>query len=67
MLKTSGVHSRSKKFALTAKLVRCWAGPCKILFVACGEKVGPNLLLIEVRKGEPGREINARISMYRCK
>ena len=31
------------------------------------EKVGPNLLLTEVRKDEPGREINARVSMYRCK
>ena len=63
-LKTSEADFRSKKFALTAKRAQCWTGPYKILFVAPGttssnEKVGPNLLLIEVRKDEPGREINA--------
>ena len=72
VLKTSEADFRSKKFALTAKLAQCWTGPYKILFVGPGttsrnEKVGPNLLLIEVRKDEPGREINARVSVYRCK
>ena len=72
MLKTSEADFRSEKFALTAKLAQCWTGPYKILFVGPGttsrnEKVGPNLLLIEVRKDEPGREINARVSIYRCK
>ena len=72
MLKTSEADFRSKKFALTAKLAQCWTGPCKILFVgpattSSNEKVGPNLLFIEVRKDEPGREINARGSVYRCK
>ena len=72
VLKTSEADFRSKKFALTAKLAQCWTGPYKILFVGPGttsrnEKVGPNLILIEVRKDEPGREINARVSIYRCK
>ena len=72
VLKTSEAEFRSKKFALTAKLAQCWTGPCKILFVgpattSSNEKVGPNLLFIEVRKDEPGREINARGSVYRCK
>ena len=72
VLKTSEADLRSKKFAVTAKLAQCWTGPYKISFVGPGttssnEKVGPNLLVIEVRKDEPGREINARISIYRCK
>ena len=67
VLKTSEADYRSKKLALTAKLAQCWTGPYKILFVgpgttSDGEKVGPNLLLVEVRKDEPGREINARVS-----
>ena len=71
MLKTSETGSRSKKFALTAKLAQCWTGPNKIAFVGSritsdGIKVGPTLLLLEVRK-EPGREINARVFMYRFK
>ena len=69
MLKTGEADFRSKKFALTAKLAQCWTGPYKILFAGPGttsrnEKVDPNLLLIEVRKDEPGREINARVSVY---
>ena len=70
MLKTSEADFRSEKFALTAKLAQCWTGPYKILFVgpaSSDEKVGPNLLYIEVRKDELGREMNARVSMYRCK
>ena len=72
MLKTSEADYTSKKFALTAKLDQCWTGPYQILFVGPGttssnEKIGPNLILIEVRKDEPGREINARVSVYRCK
>lgn len=64
--------SSRKKFAFVAKLAQCRTGPYKILFVSPGtasrgEKVGPNLLLMEVRKDEPGREIAARVSMYRCK
>ena len=60
VLKTSEPDFRSKKFALTAKLAQCWTGPYKILFVGPGttngdEKVGPNVLLIEVRKDEPGK------------
>ena len=71
VLKTSEADFRSKKFALTAKLTQCWTGPYKILFVGPGttssdEKVGPNLPLIEVRMDEPGREINARVSIYRA-
>ena len=72
MLKTSEADFRSKKFALTAKRAHCWTGPYQILFVgprttSSNEKVGPNLILIEVRKNEPGREINARVSVYRDK
>ena len=29
--------------------------------------VGKKLLLLDIRKDEPGREINARVSVYRCK
>lgn len=32
-----------------------------------GKKVGPNLLSVEVRKDDLGREITARVSMCRCK
>ena len=72
MLKTSESDFRSNKFALTARLAQCSTGPYNILILGPGttssnEKVGPNLLLIEVRKDEPGREINARVSIYRCK
>ena len=72
VLKTSEADYRSKKFALTAKLAQCWAGPYKILFVgprtvSDGKKVGSNLLLLEVRSDEPGRETKARVSTYRCK
>ena len=72
MLKRSEADFRSEKFVLPAKLAQCWTGLYMILFVGPGttssnEKVGPNLLLIEVRKDEPGREINARVSIYRCK
>ena len=28
--------------------------------------VGRNVLLLEIRKDEPGREINTRVSIYRC-
>ena len=70
--KTRERDSRSKKFALAAKLAQCWTGPYKILFVgpgttSDGRKVGSNLLLLDFRKDEPGREINARVSTYRCK
>ena len=72
MLKTSEADFRSKKFALTAKRAYCWTGPYQILFVGPGttsrnEKVGPDVQLIEVRKAEPGIEINARVSVYREK
>ena len=71
-LKTRKTDSRSKKFVLSAKLAHCCTGPYEISFVgpgttSDGKKVGPNLLLLGVRKDEPGREINARVSMYRCK
>ena len=70
VLKTSEADFRSKKFALTAKRAHCWTGPYQILFVGPGttssnEKVGPNVQLIEVRKAEPGIEINARVFVYR--
>ena len=72
MFKTSEADFRSKEFPLTARLAQCSTGPYKILFVGPGttssnEKVGPNLILIEVRKDEPGREINTRVSVYRDK
>ena len=72
VLKTSEADLRSKNFTLTAKLAQCWTCPYKILFVGPGttisnEKVGPSWLLIEVLKDEPGREINTRVSIYRCK
>ena len=72
VLKPSETDSRSEKFALTAKLAQCWTGPYKILFVgpgttSDGKKDGPSLLLVEVRKNEPGSEVNARVSKYRCK
>ena len=71
VLKSNETDSRSKKFALTTKKAQCWTGLYKILFVGSGtrdgEKVGPNLVLVEARKDEPGREINARVSKYRCK
>ena len=44
----------------------------KILFVgpgtasSDGKMVGRNLLLLGIRKDEPGREMNARVSVYRC-
>ena len=72
MLKSNDPDSRSKKLALTAKLAQCWTGPYKVLFVgpgttSDGKEVGPNLLFVEVRKDALGREINARVSQYRCK
>ena len=56
MLKTSEADFRSKKFALTAKLARCWTGPYKILFVGPGttssnEKVGPKFAINRGSKG----------------
>ena len=72
MFKTSEADFRSKEFPLTARLAQCSTGPYKILFVGPGttssnEKVGPSLQLIESREDEPGTEINARVSTYRCK
>ena len=61
VLQTRETDSRRKKFALTEKLAQCWTGPYKISFVgprttSDGKKVGPNLLLLEVRKDDPRRE-----------
>ena len=71
VLKTNETYFRCKKFAVTAKLAQCWTGPYKILFAGPGttsrnEKVGPNLLLIEVRKDKSGKGINTRVCEYRC-
>ena len=60
VLKTREMDSRRKKFASTEKLAQCWTGPYKISLVdpgtnSDGKTVGPNLLLLEVRKDEPGR------------
>ena len=56
VLQTSEADLRSKKFALTAKLARCWTGPYKILFVGPGttssnEKVGPKFAINRGSKG----------------
>lgn len=62
----------TKSFALIAKLAYCWTGPYKVLLADPGEtpqreKVGPKLLLIDVRRDEPGKEINPRVSVLRVK
>ena len=71
-LKPTKGSSPQKSFALISKLANCWTGPYKVLFVGSGKtdngrEVGPKLILLEVRTDEPGREINARVSIQICK
>lgn len=72
VLKKQDGGSDRKSFAMVSKLALCWTGPYKILCVGPGKTrdgrvVGAKLVLLEVRKDEPGREINARVSVHRCK
>ncbi|CAB1105230.1 unnamed protein product [Ectocarpus sp. CCAP 1310/34] len=65
-------RGKEKSFALIPKLAHNWTGPYKVLFVGPGtdpegEKVGPNILYLDVNKDEPGTNINERVSVYRCK
>lgn len=71
VLKPPGKDTVARRgLALVAKLAYCWTGPYKVLLAGRGEtadgkEVGPKLLLIEVRKDEPGKEINRRVSVLR--
>ena len=72
VIKPNEGSSAQKSFAIVSKLVNCWTDPYKVLFVgpgktADGREVGPNLILLEIRANEPGRGINARASVHRCK
>lgn len=80
MLKPQGNSSGRKYFSLLGKLAHCWTGPYKVLVVGPGElevgqgqsvpiieKVGPKLLLLDIKKEEPGGGITQRTSVSRCK
>ena len=72
VLKPAEGSSARKSFALISKLAHCWSGPYKVLCVGPGKmsdgrEVGPKLILLEIRTDEPGRGINARVSVHRCK
>ena len=72
MHKPAEGNSARKSFALISKLAHCWTGPYKVLCEGPGKmndgrEVGPKLILLEIRKDEPGRGINARVSVHRCK
>ena len=72
MHKPTEGSSKHKAFALISKLAHCWTGPYKVLLAGTGKindgrEVGRKLLLLEIRQDEPGRGINARVSVHRCK
>ena len=72
MHKPTEGSSNQKALASISKLAHCWTGPYKVLVVSPGKtengrEVGPKLLLLEIRQDEPGRGINARISVHRCR
>lgn len=73
VLKEKEAGQNKKSFAFIAKLSLCWTGHFKILLVGpgttnnAGRKVRANLLLVEVQKDHPGKQINARVSIHRCK
>lgn len=73
VLKSPLEHNRGgKSFALIGKLAHCWTGPYKVLYVGPGkpqneQEVGPKILLLDISKDEPGKGINKRVSVHRCK
>lgn len=80
VLKPQGDFSRRNSYSLLSKLAHCWTGPYKVLVVGPGqlevgqeqsgpiiEKVGPKLLLLDIKKDEPGGGITQRVSVSRCK
>ena len=58
--------------AISAKFSHSWKGPYKILVVGPGvsdkgELVGEKLLMLDIRKNEPGVIMSSRVSVLRCK
>lgn len=73
VLRTPAVGTGGRKSqALVSKLAYCWTGPYKVILVgpgtaADGRMVGPKLLLIDVKKNEPVKNITERVSVLRVK
>ncbi|CAB1110683.1 unnamed protein product [Ectocarpus sp. CCAP 1310/34] len=73
VLKPQTIKSGERKsFALVSKLAYCWTRPYRVLFVGPGtapdgREVGPKLVLVDVRKNEPGKGITSRVSLLRVK
>lgn len=56
----------------TTTVANCWTGPYQNLCVgpgitSKGQEVGLKLILLDVKKDEPGRQVNAKVLVHRCK